>query len=598
MITPTLHGRFVAQATRTPDALAVSSDEARFTYRQLNERANRLAHRLIGLGVGPDVPVAVLMERSVEVIVALLATVKAGGCYMPLHDSYPVERMQQIVDHAGQPVIVADEAMVSRGMPHCGPLIVAGSGPETATPLVPDPSADPDTGTGPDHLAYIMHTSGSTGEPKGVAVTHRSALSTVLDECWDGGRHQRVLMAAPYAFGVSLYEVWVPLLRGGQIVVAPHGTPDVATLRRLIGENQVTGIQLAAGLFRVVAEEAPDCLTGIREVITGGDTISPSAVQRVIQACPGIVVRSMYGSAELVTFSTGVPISAPYQAAATVPVGRPMNGTLVYILDEHLRDVSPGDSGDLYIGGSRLAQGYLGRPDLTAQRFIADPFRVGQRMFRTGDIARWTKDGLLDFVGRSDDQVKIRGFRVELAEVESAIARYPGAADVVVTAPQTERGERRLTAYVVATDANVDIRALREHATATLPDYMVPSAFVVLDAFPVTPNGKVDRASLPEPGTPGTTAHHPPRNRVEDTLCAVFAEVLNVPEVGIHDDFFELGGDSLLAVRIVSRVTAKLGARLTTETIFNNGTVAQLAEQLTYADGKDTPAELSNITGA
>jgi amino acid adenylation domain-containing protein len=596
----TLHGHFAAQAARTPDELAVSSDRVRLTYRQLNERANRLAHRLVGLGVGPNVPVAVLMERSADVIVAFLAAVKAGGCYMPLHDSYPPARLQQIVDHAGHPVIVADEPMVRRGLPRCGPLIVTDSALEAAMSPVADPSANPGTGAGPDHLAYIMHTSGSTGEPKGVTVTHRSALSTVLDECWDGGRHQRVLMAAPYAFGVSLYEVWVPLLRGGQVVVPPHGTPDVAILRRKISENQVTGIQLAAGLLRVVAEEAPDCLTGIREVITGGDTISPTAVQRIIEACPGIVIRTMYGSAELVTFSTGVPVSAPYKARATVPVGRPMNNTLVYVLDERLREVPRGDAGDLYIGGSRLAQGYLGRPDLTAERFIADPFQAGQRMFRTGDIARWTKDGLLDFLGRSDDQVKIRGFRVELAEVESAIASHPGAADVVITAPKTEQGERRLTAYVVATDDNLDIKALRAHATAVLPDYMVPSAFVMLDAFPVTPNGKVDRESLPEPGTQDSISHRLPRNQIEETLCSIFAQVLNAQGVGIDDDFFELGGDSLLAVRIASRITQSLGVALTSETVFNTGTVAELAEKFTRAadDDAGTLANKPNATGS
>jgi acyl carrier protein len=264
----------------------------------------------------------------------------------------------------------------------------------------------------------------------------------------------------------------------------------------------------------------------------------------------------------------------------------------VYILDEHLREVPRGDAGDLYIGGTRVAQGYLGSPDLTAERFVADPFLDGQRMFRTGDIARWTENGLLDFVGRSDDQVKIRGFRVEPAEVEAAIARHPGTADVVVTAPQTGQGERRLTAYVVAADDSVDVKVLRAHATTTLPDYMVPSAFVMLEVFPVTPNGKVDRTALPEPEALETAARRSPRNPVEETLCVIFAEVLGVPEVGIDDDFSELGGESLQAVRIVSRATAALGVPLTTEMVFDYGTVAQLAEQLPPADGDD-----ANVAG-
>jgi len=571
---------FAAQVGRTPDAVAVSSGEVRLTYRQLDERANRVAHRLLGLGVRRETPVAVLMERSVDVVVALLAVLKAGGCYLPLHSSYPLERMQWIMDESGGPVLLADRAMRERGLPSGGPVVVVDDDAELASL----PASDPGVAVHPDQLVYVMYTSGSTGHPKGVGASHRDVLALVLDECWDTGRHERVLMVAPYAFGVSTYEIWVPLLHGGQTVVAPPGDLEVSTLRRLVAEHDITGLHLTAGLFRVVADEAPDALATVREVMTGGDVISPAAVQRVLDACRDTVVRAMYGSTESTLFATNSPMTAPYAAGTSVPIGRPMQSMRAYILDERLSPVPAGVTGELYVGGIGVARGYVGRSGQTAERFVADPFGApGERMYRTGDLARWTADGLVDFAGREDFQVKIRGFRVELAEVEAALARYPGLAHVAVVAQEPEPGDKRIAAYVVPESGPADLGALRAYAIESLPDYMVPAAFVELDALPLTPNGKLDRKALPAPDVESVATYRAPETVTQEILCGLFAEVLGVPRVGIDDDFFDLGGQSLLAMRLISRIQAVLGAELSIAVLFEVSTAAGLAAELEHA---------------
>ncbi|MDN3354699.1 non-ribosomal peptide synthetase [Actinomadura sp. DC4] len=567
---PSIQASFAAQVERTPDAVAVISGDVRLTYRELDERANRLAHRLLGLGIEPEAPIAILMERSVNVVVAILASVKAGGCYLPLHSAYPVERMQWIMDQAKAPVLLADDA--ERDLPKSDQLVNVDTEPAGA------PAHDPGVIVHPDHLAYVMYTSGSTGHPKGVAITHRGVLSLALDRCWGTRRHERVPMVAPHAFDVSTYELWVPLLHGGRVVLAPPGDLEIDTLHRLIVEEEITGLHLTAGLFRVVTEEAPEFLAGVREVMTGGDVVSPAAVRRVLEACPDLVVRALYGPTESTLFTTQSAITAPYEARPTVPIGRAMDDVRTHVLDEELRPVPDGETGELYIAGDRLARGYVGRADLTAERFVADPFgEPGARMYRTGDLVRQTSDGLLDFAGRTDDQVKIRGFRVELAEVESVLMEHPGLADIAVLPQDLDSGEKVLTAYVVAASDDLDVASLRGHASAALPDYMVPAAFVVLDTLPLTPNGKLDRKALPRPDLRALSSHRPPRDATEERLCGLFAEVLGVGEVGIEDDFFELGGQSLLAMRLIRRIRATFGVALAVETLFDSPTVAGLA---------------------
>jgi amino acid adenylation domain-containing protein len=573
----TIQGRFAEQVRRTPDAVAVSSGDLRLTYRELDERANQLAHRLLGLGVRAEVPVAVLLERSVDVVVAILGIVKSGGCYLPLHDSYPLERMQWIMEQSGAPVLLADEVTRQRGLPRSWQVVAVAADQEV--PALP--VSDPGPAIDPDQLAYVIYTSGSTGHPKGVAVTHRDVLGLALDQCWDSGRHQRVLMVAPYAFNVSTYELWVPLLHGGQIVVAPPGDLDVGVLQRLIHAEEITGVHLTAGLFRVVAEEAPGCLAGVREVLTGGDVIAPTAVQRVLEACPDTVVRAMYGATEATLFSTHAPMTAPYRAGATVPVGGPMDDIRLHILDDRLSPVPGGVVGELYIAGRGLARGYFGRADLTAERFVANPYGgAGERMYRTGDLVRRNDDGLVEFMGRENDQVKILGFRVELAEVEAVLAKYPGLTHVTVVAREINTGEKRLVAYVVPESDGFEAAALRAYAREALPEYMVPAAFVAVAALPLTPNGKLDRRALPEPDFESESAYRAPQNARQEALCAVFVDVLGVQRVGIDDSFFDLGGQSLLAMRLISRIRSALGVDLPISVLFDAPTVAGLARHL------------------
>ncbi len=573
----TIQARFAEQVDRTPDAIAVSRGEVRLSYRELDERANRLAHRLRRSGVGPEVPVAVLMERSVDLVVALLAVVKSGGFYLPLHDSYPLDRMQWIMDQSGAPMLLADEVTLARGLPAGAEVVLV----DGENGLAGEPAARPDVEVDPGQLAYVIYTSGSTGHPKGVAVANSDVIGLVFDSIWDSGRHARSLMIAPYAFNVSTYEFWVPLLHGGRIVVGPPGDLDVSVLGRLISTEEITGVHLTAGLFRVLAEEAPESLAGVQEVLTGGDVIAPGAVARVLEANSGIVIRAMYGATELTLFSTHHPMSTGHGGAGVIPLGGPMDDVELRILDERLNPVGDGAVGELYITGRGLARGYFGRPDLTAERFVANPFGApGTRMYRTGDLMRRNADGLLEFAGRAGDQVKIMGFRVELGEIEAVLAAHPGLAHVAVVAKESGTGEKRLVAYVVPESGEVDPVALKAHATEALPEYMVPAAFVALDALPLTPNGKVDRRALPEPDFENTSTYRPPTDARQEALCTVFADVLGVSQVGIDDSFFDLGGQSLLAMRLISRIRSTLGEVLTIAVLFDLPTVAGLAGYL------------------
>jgi|HubBroStandDraft_5_1064220.scaffolds.fasta_scaffold04721_2 amino acid adenylation domain-containing protein len=572
--------RFAQVVARTPDAIAVSSPAEAVTYAELDERADRIARRLIGLGVRPEDPVMVLQERSVDMVASILGIVKAGALYLPLHSAYPLQRLQWIADSVGRPVLLADAVMRERGLPEVPTVVFV----DSDAALRSLPGTDPDVRAGLDQLVHVLYTSGSTGDPMGVAVTHRGVLGLALDSCWDGGGQERILMLAPYAFGVSTYELWVPLLRGGQLVLAPPGRLDVGTLRRLITEHRISAVHVTAGLFRVVADEAPECFAGVREVLTGGDVISAKAVQQVLDACPDVVVRATYGATEMSSFITNSPMRAPYSMGPTVPVGRGMDNTRLHVLDQQLRPLPPGEVGDLYVAGDRLARGYFRRPGVTAERFVPDPFTgAGQRMYCTGDQVRMRQDGLIEFVGRSGDQVKIRGYRVELAEVESVLARYHGLAHAVVVAREVEDGEKRLIAYVVAEAGPVDVDGLRAHATELLPEYMVPSAFVTLDSLPLTPNGKVDRKALPEPAVAAAADYRAPQTARQEVLCTLFAEVLGAPRVGVDDSFFDLHGESLMAMRLISSIQASLGVELLISDIFDAPTVAELDLQVERA---------------
>ncbi|MGH3616056.1 MAG: amino acid adenylation domain-containing protein, partial [Pseudonocardia sp.] len=565
------------------------------SYTELDQRANRLAHRLIGLGVTPEQPVGVLLERSVDFVVAELAVVKAGGGYMPMDVRAPVGRMQQLLAQAGVSVsvsvsvLVTDEVwLATAGGAHGGQLVLV-SDPS----LADEPDWNPVVALDPRQLAYVMYTSGSTGVPKGVAVCHRDVVGLALARCFSGRAHERVLLHSPAAFDASTYELWVPLLRGGQVVVAPPVEVDVGVVRQAVAEQGVTGLWLTAGLFRLIAQEAPECLAGLGEVWTGGDVVPAAAVRRVLAACPELVVVDGYGPTETTTFASCYRMSADRPVPEVVPIGSPIPNTRVFVLDGWLRPVPVGVVGELFIAGVGLARGYLGRAGLTACRFVANPFGgSGERMYRSGDVVRWTVGGELEFVGRVDEQVKVRGFRIELGEIEAVLASYPGVSQVAVVAREDQPGIKRLVGYVVpAGDVVPGLVDLRSWAQRTLPDYMVPVGFVVLDGLPLGPTGKVDRKALPTPDQVGmpVVEYVGPRTPTEQTLAGIWAEVLGVDRVGVLDNFFELGGDSIVSIQVMSRVRVAFGVELSPRVLFVNPTVAGLAGAVAGAVVSDAP---------
>ncbi|MCT2589003.1 amino acid adenylation domain-containing protein [Streptomyces sp. N2-109] len=452
----TLPEAFARQAELTPEATALmcaAKEEPALTYRELDARADRLARRLATEGVGPGSTVAVLMERSAQLVVSLLAIVKSGGCYVPLDSRQPASRLQWVLQQTGARLILTDgsgpQAEFGAGLgPGPGPLgvlpVPLGPSDGRAGPAAPGVPAEP------RQLAYVMFTSGSTGTPKGVAVTHENVVGLAQDQAWRTGAHERVLLHSPHAFDAFTYELWVPLLCGGTVVVAPPGELDAPGVASAVSDAGVTGLWVTAGLFSVLAEEDPRCFRGAREVWTGGDAVSPTAVRRVLRACPGTVVVNGYGPTESTTFATCHRIAEPGGPRTVVPIGTAMSGMRTEVLDRQLRPVPPGEVGELYVGGSGLARGYWNSPSLTADRFVADPLgKPGARLFRTGDLVRGGSDGLLEFVGRSDDQVKIRGFRAEPGEVEAVLTEHPGVAQAAVVARADQAGHKRLVGYVV-----------------------------------------------------------------------------------------------------------------------------------------------------
>ncbi|GAA2221836.1 non-ribosomal peptide synthase/polyketide synthase [Streptomyces nogalater] len=576
---------FAERVRRAPQAVAVVADGTATTYADLDARAERLARRLRALGIGPETSVALHLERSLSLVVATLAVLKAGGAYVPLDTRYPASRLARILTATGAAAVLTHSRAARLGLDHGLPLID-----------VDDPATDEAEGTTtpahPEQLAYVMYTSGSTGTPKGIAVTHRDVVCLALDAGWEGDAHRRVLMRSPHAFDASTYELWVPLLNGGRVVVAPPGDLTLDGLRTLLVTEEVTSVFLTTALFNVIAEDDPECLATLREVWTGGEQASPAAFRRAVTSCPHTAFVHVYGPTETTTFATSYRVPRPYALPGTVPIGRAMSGMRAYVLDAALTPVPPGAPGELYLAGLGLARGYAGAPDATAERFVADPFGApGGRMYRTGDIVRYTRGGQLEFTGRADGQVKIRGFRIEPGEIEAVLTGHPGVGRAVAAVREDAQGERALYAYVVPAPGHrrpgrEELRALLESA---VPGYMVPAGIVVLDELPLTPNGKVDQRALPAPERAAHPRGRRPRSPREEILCRLFAEILGVPSVSIDDDFFALGGHSLRVTRLVSRVRSVLGVRLPVRDVFEAPTPAGLADRLgRAADGTHT----------
>ncbi|MEU8538189.1 non-ribosomal peptide synthetase, partial [Streptomyces parvulus] len=579
----TLPALFQAQAALTPRRPAVLASDTDLTYGELNERANRLAHHLIARGAGPERFVALALPRTAQTMVALLAVLKAGAAYLPLDPAYPADRIAYLLRDADPALVLTVEE--TEGMFPADsrtPRLVLDS-PEVVAALASRPGTDP---TDRDrisplrspHPAYIIYTSGSTGRPKGVVVTHDNVANLVAWARDEFGERAlaHVVFTTSLNFDVSVFEMFGPLLTGGRIEVLR----DLLALgdRRADDRSPVLVSGVPSALARIVSQS--DVRTTAETVVFCGEALSARAATEVKEELRARRVYNVYGPTEATVYATVWSTDAAVTQAPSI--GRPLHNTRTYVLDAALRPVPAGVAGELYIAGAGLARGYYGRAGLTAERFVADPFGPsGSRMYRTGDLARWSAEGLLEFVGRADDQVKIRGFRIELGEIEAVLGRHPGLAQVAVIAREDQPGDKRLVAYVVgpAGDGTVDTEALRAHAAGLLPEYMVPSAFVVLDRLPQTANGKLDRRALPAPVFATDAAGRGPRGPREEILCGLFAEVLGVPAVGIDDSFFELGGHSLLAVQLINRVRDVLGDELPVRALFAAPTVALLAEQ-------------------
>ncbi|MGW1185478.1 amino acid adenylation domain-containing protein [Streptomyces drozdowiczii] len=591
----TLPALFAAQAHRTPDAVAVSGDGTTLTYTALDTVSAELARALAGLGAGPETGVGVLLSRSPAVVSVSLGAVRTAAAYVPMDARWPRERLDQVAEVADVRVLVVDEQAAASdwvaGTARRIPVLVVD---RTGRILRGAPTAPrrPAAVPGPASLAYVMFTSGSTGLPKGVGVTHADVAALTEDSAWRGGAADAVLMHSAYVFDASTFEIWAPLLRGGTVVVAPDGVLEARTLRDAVREQGVTAVFLTTALLNVIADTDPGAFAGLRLVCAGGELASPDAMQRVAGAAPGVRVLHVYGPTETTTFATRYEVAADLPAGPP-PIGRPLDGMRLYVLDGSLGPVPAGVTGELYLAGRGVARGYTGLPALTATRFVADPFDPdGGRMYRTGDLVKWTPDGQIAYVSRADSQVKLRGYRIEPGEIESVLACCEGVADSFTAVREDVPGGRRLVAYVVPTGAvRPDPADLAEAVGRSLPAYMVPSAFVLVDALPLTVNGKVDRRALPAP-----EQHAAPRGRAartprEEIVCGLVADVLGLPAVGADDDFFALGGHSLLATRLVARIRTALAVEVQVKAVFEHPTPAALAAALDGAEAAAPPLE-------
>ncbi len=588
----TLPDLFEAQVARNPEAVALIFGTQSLDYGELNARANRLAHHLIGLGVGPESLVAVCLERSVEMVVGLLAVLKAGGAYVPLDPDYPGARLTQMLADAAPAVVLTTSALLDR-LPRTTSMITLDA-PETLSLLAQahghDPTDRDRTCTlRPLHPAYVIYTSGSTGTPKGASNTHQGLVNRILwmQAAYGLNATDGVLQKTPYSFDVSVWEFFWPLLFGARLVVTPPGKHrDPRYLIDVIVDERVTTLHFVPPMLHAFLEH-PECTAcgSLRRVICSGEALSGQVQSQFFSKLPEAELHNLYGPTEASIDVTAWSCRKD-DGDSTPPIGSPIWNTRMYVLDDHLEPVPIGVAGDLYIAGLGLARGYLRRSRLTAERFVADPHATtpGQRMYRTGDLARWRANGSLEFLGRADHQVKIRGFRIELGEIEAALAGRLDVAQAAVIARDDGSGGKRLFAYIVAArQAVLDAPALRHYLAERLPDYMVPSAFVMIDALPLTSNGKLDRQALPEPKFKGTTAsekRNRPRTVLEQDLAGIWRRLFERENIGHDDHFFDLGGHSLLAVRLVAEIERQTNRRLPISLLFQSPTIASLARIL------------------
>ncbi|RSM78002.1 amino acid adenylation domain-containing protein [Kibdelosporangium aridum] len=564
-----VHERIAEQARRAPESIAVIFGDQRLTYRELDARAARFAGVLTGRGVKPGELAGIHLERSIEMVVAALGTLKAGAGYVMLDPEFPGQRLRRMAQDAGVRLVV-----VRPGTAWDGDTV----GIEDAEPV---PSEKDIRGT----VACVMFTSGSTGRPKGIVASHDAITQTLTGQDFAdfGGVW---LQCSPVSWDAFAMELWGPLMSGGTCVLHPGQRPDPMTMAQLVAEHGITSMYLSGSLFNVIVDEYPQAIDGVDELLVGGEALSPGHIARALQRWPDLRISNGYGPVEGMVFLTVHKVGAEDLQAA-VPIGCPLTGKRLHVLDDRLRPVPDGETGELYAAGAGVAFGYVSQPGLTAERFVADPFGApGERMYRTGDRVARRSDGVLEFLGRADAQVKIRGFRVEPGEVETVLGRHSGVRRVAVVAREDLVGERQLVAYVVGDD----VADLRAYAKSVLPDYLVPGAFVTLDALPLTANGKLDQAALPVPGAVQRPREpddgHPAGSpaTLERRIAEVWSDVLGIDHVGVHDNFLQLGGNSLRAVRVVARLATESGNTVSAAQFLAAPTIAELAAALRAGD--------------
>ncbi|RKH14792.1 amino acid adenylation domain-containing protein [Corallococcus sp. CA053C] len=578
-----LHDAFAAQARRTPDALAVVCRDAQLTFRELDARANQLAHRLQVLGVGPDVRVVLCVERSVEALVGILGTLKAGGAYVPIDPSYPREWLAHVLQDTGAPVVLTQQRLRDSLPPHTAHELCLDS---DAADLAHESREAPTTDVSPEHLAYVIYTSGSTGRPKGVMIQHRSVLNLRLALAStvhaDARKAERVSVNAPLSFDASVKQL-IQVLDGHTLCIVPdEARADVGELVKRIAQDSLDVLDCSPAHLRLLVDEELLTRESVpRRVLVGGEAVDPATWSH-LAANERMRVFNVYGPTECTVDAT----ACAFDASPTPTLGRPLPNVRVYVLDRTLHPVPVGVAGELFIGGEGVARGYLGRPELTAERFIPDAFsaRPGARLYRTGDVARWRADGMLDYLGRADFQVKVRGFRIELGEIEATLLQHPEVHEAVVLAREDVPGDKRLVAYVTAAEGHsLEAEVLKAHLKQHLPGYMVPAAFVLLEALPLNTNGKVDRKALPAPEASASSGYAAPTTPTEELLAGLWADLLRVKHVGREDHFFELGGHSLLATQLVSRLRGAFQVELPLRALFEAPTLAALAARVDAA---------------
>lgn len=574
------------QARRTPDAVALVFGETSLSYAQLEARANRLAHHLIAQGLRPDTPVGIATERSLEMVVGLLAVMKAGGAYVPIDPEYPSDRIAYMLEDSGVALLLSQS--------HLRELIPARAGLQVLAldqmDLDTGPSSDPALVLHGEHLAYVIYTSGSTGRPKGAANRHRSLYSRLawMQDAYGLDASDTVLQKTPFSFDVSVWEFLWPLLQGARLVLAQPGDHrEPAKLVALICRHGVTTLHFVPSMLQAfMAHTGIEACTSLRRIVCSGEALPAEAQAQVFARLPGAGLYNLYGPTE-------AAIDVTHWTCRTdgrnhVAIGRPIAGTKTYVLDDGLKLTPQGLPGELYLGGIGLARGYLGKMALSAERFVADPFSsAGERLYRTGDLVRWREDGELEYLGRLDHQVKIRGFRIELGEIEAQLLAQPQVREAVVVAQQGPGGAR-LVAYVsAAPQQTVDTAQLKAQLQLRLPEHMVPGPIVVLESLPLNANGKVDRKALPQPEAPAAATRVAPTREIEQTLCAIWAQVLGLDGVGIHDNFFDLGGHSLLLVQVQAQIQSQLGLAVPLVDLFRHATVAAQAQRLSPTHTQD-----------